>query len=188
MGAAEESRIVGFPPVITAACRVLICGSMPSVASLSQQHYYDHPQNAFWKIMGDLYAAGRDMPYAERCHQLCECGIGIWDVIGTCVRPGSMDAAIAEESVGVNDIAGLCRDHPGITAIGLNGGTAARYFKKYQQAHMPPHVHMTQLPSTSPAYAAMRYPDKLQRWRDFFCCCWRLLIWLRCVRDVVAAR
>jgi len=45
---------------------VLILGSLPGTRSLEMRQYYAQPQNAFWKIMGELFGAGPELPYAER--------------------------------------------------------------------------------------------------------------------------
>ena len=59
------------------AMRVLVLGSLPSVASLAAQQYYAHPRNAFWKIMGDLAGAAGD--YESRCRALEARKIAVWD-------------------------------------------------------------------------------------------------------------
>ena len=43
-----------FKPSIDKNSKVLILGSMPGVKSLEKQQYYAHPQNRFWKVMGQL--------------------------------------------------------------------------------------------------------------------------------------
>ena len=73
---------------------------MPSVASLAKQQYYGHPQNAFWPIMGRLFGAGPELPYAERRRILCAQGVAVWDVLRECQRQGSFDAAI-ERRIGI---------------------------------------------------------------------------------------
>ena len=45
--------------------QILILGSLPSVASVTQQQYYAHPQNAFWRIIEVLFAEGQSLDYVR---------------------------------------------------------------------------------------------------------------------------
>ncbi len=86
-----------FPPIANARARVLILGSMPGVASLEAGQYYAHPRNAFWRLVGDV--AGRELaalPYDDRLAALLDARIGLWDVIASAERAGSLDAAIRD--------------------------------------------------------------------------------------------
>ena len=56
-----------FPPVARADARVLILGSLPGEESLRRGEYYANVQNRFWWIMGQIFGAGPDLPYAVRC-------------------------------------------------------------------------------------------------------------------------
>ena len=64
-----------FAPISAPDARILILGSMPGIASLEAGEYYAHPRNAFWPIMGALFGAGRDLPYAERIARLKAAGV-----------------------------------------------------------------------------------------------------------------
>ena len=92
-----------FPPVAGNDATVLILGSMPGKESLKQHQYYAHPQNAFWKIMGELVGAHPDLPYPQRLHALTNARIALWDVLETCERQGSLDSDIQNETA--NDFA-----------------------------------------------------------------------------------
>jgi len=99
--------IRSFEPIATPNARVLILGSMPGVASLEAGQYYAHPQNAFWRIMGELVGAGLEKPYDERARILKANGVALWDVLQSCIRPGSLDSDIRDEVP--NDFAAFFR-------------------------------------------------------------------------------
>jgi len=158
------SRIRSFPPVADAQATVLILGSMPGKESLKQHQYYAHPQNAFWKLMGELVGAHPNLPYPQRLHVLTATHIALWDVLHTCEREGSLDSDIELEEA--NDFASFFARHPHITQVFFNGSKAEQCFNRFvldKQALPPLKFH--RLPSTSPAHAGMRYADKLQTWR-----------------------
>ena len=157
----------GFPPIADAHARVLILGSLPGQVSLQRQQYYALPQNAFWKIMGRLFGANPDLPYAERAQRLVKNGIALWDVCAAAQRPGSLDAAIVHSSVVPNDFATFLETHPDIGLICFNGGKAADLYRRLVMPGLPGTLRTIRcetLPSTSPAHAAMSFEDKLKRW------------------------
>ena len=140
--------------------RVLILGSMPGAESLRQQQYYAFRHNAFWRIMGELCDFSPALPYPERLENLRRHGIALWDVLACCERPGSLDTAIAHPEP--NPIPELLAQCPAIRLILCNGGAAGRFFKRFFP-EVP--VPMRVMPSTSPAAARMRYPEKLAAYR-----------------------
>ena len=154
--------IQGFDPISDPDARILILGSMPGIASLEANQYYGHPRNAFWRIMGDVFGAGLELPYAERTAILKDQGVAVWDVLKLCHREGSLDSNIKDEVP--NDFAGFFVQHPRIERVVLNGGKAAKSFEKYVRP-LVPSLTVTTAPSTSPAFAAMRYEAKLDLWR-----------------------
>lgn len=160
----SQPILQSFPPIAAPAARILILGSMPGTASLEAGQYYAHPMNAFWRIMGDLFGAGRDVPYEKRTRILQDQGIAVWDVLQSCTRPGSLDQNIRDEVP--NDFARFFADHPALVRIGLNGGKAATSFRRHAARVCPEHVRVTHLPSTSPAHAARTYSEKLALWRS----------------------
>lgn len=84
-----------FEPFADDRTRLLVLGSLPGDASLKAAQYYAHPQNAFWRLIS--VAVGRDlhaMAYPERVEALRVAGVGLWDVIASAERAGSLDAAI----------------------------------------------------------------------------------------------
>jgi hypoxanthine-DNA glycosylase len=162
-------QIFSFPAVIANDARVLILGSMPGVVSLRASEYYAHPRNQFWRVMGELCGAGPDLPYPQRLQVLLDHHVALWDVLHTCVRPGSMDASIEHHSARPNDLAALLRRANGIGRICCNGGTAhsalIRFFGA-QLAQAFQRIEVLKMPSTSPANASWSYARKLAAWRS----------------------
>ena len=155
----------GFPAIARADARVLILGSLPGERSLGANQYYAHPQNAFWKIMGEI--AGAKGTYSERCDALMDRGIALWDVLASSVRPGSMDADIQSETAVANDFAGFLMVHDDVELVCFNGQKAAQLFARMARPSLEGNeLRFASLPSTSPAYASMSYVDKLAKWRS----------------------
>lgn len=154
----------GFAPAAHQDARLLVLGSMPGVASLEATQYYAFPRNVFWKIMGDLFAAGPELDYLARLRKLGENHIALWDVIETCQRPGSLDSAISEDGMVTNDFSGFFKQYPHITHVYFNGQKAAGLYKKKVLPSLTGHYDYHVLPSTSPAHAAKSYAAKLEAW------------------------
>lgn len=168
MAPASVARSRGFAPLCGAHARLLILGTLPGRASLTASEYYANRQNAFWRLMGELLAAGFELPYAARCARLTAAGIALWDVCHSAERQGSLDAAIRPTSVLANDIGGLLAGHPGIHTIALNGQTAARLFARHVEPRVAKLPRLIVLPSTSPAHATLRFEAKRRAWRAAF--------------------
>ena len=154
----------GFAPISRADARMLILGSMPGVASLEAVQYYAFERNVFWRIMGDLFSAGPEMDYQERLEVLLSNHIALWDVIGTCHRPGSLDSAISKDGLEINDFVGFFKRHPQISQVCFNGQKAAELFRKKVMPGLSGQFNYVTLPSTSPANAARNYVSKLEAW------------------------
>jgi hypoxanthine-DNA glycosylase len=162
-GARLPSRLRGLAPVVDAGVVVLVLGSFPSAASLAAGRYYAHPRNQFWPIMGALIGEPLpELPYPERLARALARGVGIWDVYRSCVRPGSLDAAIV--AAADNDLARLRRVAPGLRAVAFNGRAAGRSEPDVRACGVATAV----LPSTSPAHAGVPFAAKLDLWRAFF--------------------
>jgi hypoxanthine-DNA glycosylase len=169
---AKRSRkaplVCSFGPIVGADPRVLVLGTAPSIVSLAKQQYYGHPQNAFWPIMGRLFGAGRDLEYEERKRALCARGVAVWDVLGECYRPGSLDSAIEVESESPNDLAVFLKQHESIGTVFFNGQKAERTFHRHVKQSVDElgrQFRYVRLPSTSPAHAGRTFEQKLAAWR-----------------------
>ena len=154
------ATLQGLAPVIDQRARVLILGSFPSTASLAAQQYYAHPQNQFWRILGEVVGQPlKEMDYPARIAAVQAAGIAIWDVFASCERAGSLDSAIQDAVP--NPLAELRESAPALRRICFNGRTAARRIREVEALGFEAMV----LPSTSPAHAGMSFGEKLARWR-----------------------
>jgi double-stranded uracil-DNA glycosylase len=165
-------RIQGFPPIAARNARILVLGSMPSEASLAAGEYYAFRHNQFWRIAGAVCGFDPGLPYARRQAALRRCRIALWDVVGSCIREGSLDSAIVERSIRVNDFARFLARHASIRRICFNGRRAESAWRRHAERALPPGLRLEYrlLPSTSPAHAGMSYLRKLAIWRSALQC------------------
>ena len=142
---------------------VLILGSLPGRESLERHQYYARRANQFWPIMGELVGALPELPYEERLEKLRAHRIALWDVCASAVRLGSLDSAI--QAPEINDFAGFLAGHPALRLICFNGAKSEALFRSLAPPGLPAGLRYERLPSTSPAFAAMRPAEKAVRWR-----------------------
>ena len=157
---AAGMRKASFPPVADERTRVLVLGSLPGEVSLARAQYYANPQNQFWRLIGAVINAElTPLPYEARLERLLQAGIGLWDVIATAERAGSLDGAIRahEPNALADQAAGL----PRLRAIGFNGGTSARIGRKALEGQGG--WTLVPLPSSSPAFTRP-FDEKRAAW------------------------
>jgi hypoxanthine-DNA glycosylase len=152
---------VGLPPVAPADAALFIFGSLPGDASLAARRYYAHPTNQFWRLLGD--AIGEDlhsMDYKARLQHLAERRIGLWDVIASAERPGSLDQAIRNAEH--NQVGRILEGYPALRAVAFNGATAARIGGRLL-ANLARNPENILLPSSSAANTTS-YDEKARVW------------------------
>jgi len=155
-----------FPPVVNEAVRLLVLGSLPGERSLAATRYYAHPRNQFWRLIGAVIEADLvTLDYSRRLEMLLRAGVGLWDSVGSAIRPGSLDGDIRGHEA--NPLAELVERLPEVRAIGFNGGTSARIGMKTfgEQSRL----ELVPLPSSSPAYT-LPFERKREAWlrlRDY---------------------
>ena len=151
-----------FDLVANAQCRLLILGSFPGVQSLRARQYYAHPRNQFWQLMSSVVAVDLvSMAYEERLTALLAQGVGLWDVVATARRAGSLDSALRE--VAPRDVAGVAAGLPALRASGFNGATAFSIGRRQLAGTVD--LPLVLLPSSSPAYT-LALDAKLAVWRQ----------------------
>lgn len=149
-----------FPPVSDVNTRLLLLGSLPGEVSLAQARYYAHPRNQFWALLGDVL--GTDLmriSYPERLERLLAAGVGLWDVVASATRKGSLDMHIREHVP--NELGTLVKSLPRLKAIAFNGKTAAAIGRR--QIGQASGLALIDLPSSSPANT-LPLSDKRQQW------------------------
>ncbi|HUX42305.1 MAG TPA: DNA-deoxyinosine glycosylase [Rectinemataceae bacterium] len=192
----ERTLLLGLPPLDPKGARVLILGSFPSALSLERSEYYGHPRNQFWPIIATIasremsvegeaeYAVIEEPPpdWPSRMALAARLRLAIWDLVASCQRKGSLDAAIKNPIL--NDINGFVASRPTIDSILLNGAAAAMFFERLclksgglgsAGVGEPRPVILggrelfaRRLPSTSPVPTARfrKASDKLPLWRE----------------------
>lgn len=100
------------------------------------------------------------LSYGQRLATLLEHGVGLWDVVASATRTGSLDADIRDAAA--NPLADLAASLPQLQAVAFNGATAGRIGTPLLASL---DLTLLPLPSSSPAYAAMPLAEKEQRWR-----------------------
>jgi hypoxanthine-DNA glycosylase len=146
--------------VVNAGIRLLVLGSLPGEESLAKARYYAHPRNQFWQLMSAVIEEDlTPLDYDDRLATLLSHRIGLWDVVQSATRTGSLDGAIRDHQP--NRLADLARDLPQLAAIAFNGGTAAAIGHR-QLKHLPD-LALVSLPSSSPAYT-LPVAEKRARW------------------------
>lgn len=161
-----SARKRSFPPVISATTRLLLLGSLPGEQSLARGQYYANPRNQFWRLIGEV--TGNDLEslhYAERLDALLRSDVGLWDVVRSATRAGSLDGAIRAHVP--NALPTLVASLPRLRAVGFNGAAAARIGLKALGPVAG--LALVPLPSSSPAYT-LSFERKREAWmrlRDF---------------------
>lgn len=157
-----SSLKAAFPASVDADTRLLVLGSLPGEVSLAARQYYANPTNQFWRLLGgvigeDLAALG----YAARLDRLLAHGIGLWDVIQSAHRVGSLDTAIRDHQP--RDLRAFAAELPNLRAIAFNGGKAAAIGRK-QWGRDDGAITLVDLPSSSAAYCSISFDAKQAQW------------------------
>ena len=150
-----------FPAVFDKNSTILILGSVPSVKSREQGFFYMHPQNRLWKVLSrifneDFVTASTDAKKA----MLLKHNVALYDVVESCDIIGSSDVSIKNVEPSTEVVNQILKTGK-INKIVLNGGKAATLFDKYFNINS---IEVIKLPSTSPANAACKLDELVQKW------------------------
>ncbi|WP_286971043.1 DNA-deoxyinosine glycosylase [Flavobacterium sp. UBA4854] len=148
-------------PLIDHSTVILIMGTMAGEQSIAKQQYYANKGNLFWKIMFAILEEEFSDLYEDRKALLTKYKIGLWNVLQSCKREGSSDAAITEETI--NDFESLHKQYPNIKHVFFESKAAAKYFQKHTIAQKG--ITYVTLPSTSGLNAGLTRAEKMAEWR-----------------------
>lgn len=148
-------------PIFDARSRLLMLGTMPSPKSREQGFFYGHPQNRFWKVIAAVFSAPVPKSIPEKRAFLLEHRIALWDVLASCEIAGASDASIRNPKP--NDLRRIL-DRAPIERIFCTGAKAAQLYRRLCEPTTG--IPCLQLPSTSPANAAMRLDDLIEVYRS----------------------
>jgi TDG/mug DNA glycosylase family protein len=133
---------------------------LPGEASLAARRYYAHPQNRFWHLVGRAIAVDlAPLGYEARLEALQAAGIALWDTVASARREGSLDAAIREAEHA--PLADLVATLPALRAVAFNGRKASAIGRPQLAGGG---LVLVDLPSSSPAYAALPLTHKEALW------------------------
>ena len=145
--------------------KTLILGTFPSVKSRDNNGYYGNPQNQFWRIIAEVFNENIDFNnYEQKKAVIFKHGIALWDTLKSCEIKGSADTSIKNE-VGNVEIPKFI-ERFGITKVLFNSKRAFEYYRKYNGLESLFGIEFHVMPSTSTAYAAMTFEQKLSVWRE----------------------
>ncbi|MCX5668909.1 MAG: DNA-deoxyinosine glycosylase [Candidatus Omnitrophica bacterium] len=154
-------RLQGLQPIIDKRTKVLILGSFPGSDSLKMKQYYAYRRNQFWEIMSDMLKKDiMSLRYNRKKEDLLQNGVGLWDVVKSCRRTGSLDEKITD--CRFNDLTKLVKKYSNIRVIFLNGRKSEKLFKTGFPTLKSKVLY---LPSTSPANATITLNRKIKLWR-----------------------
>ncbi|WP_434638253.1 DNA-deoxyinosine glycosylase [Sulfurimonas sp. NW7] len=149
-------------PVIFADSKVLILGSFPSIKSFEEGFYYAHPRNQFWPILAAIYK--EPVQTKEDKTALCKKHkIALFDSAASLQRDANNSSDTNLKNIEVNDFEKLLAEYPNIKTILFTGKKAQQIFDK-EYKHLK--IKKVLLPSTSPAYASMKFEEKLAKYKE----------------------
>ncbi len=160
------THVYCFPPLENSDARLLILGSMPGVASLRATVLRPSTKPVLENHgrplrLRPVCPVRRNAP--RRCWRRT---FALWDVLHSCAREGSLDAAIDKTSVMTNDFSSFFAAHPLIERVCFNGAAAESLFMRQVQPFLPHDLKLqyARLPSTSPANASIPRAEKTRAW------------------------
>ena len=143
-------------PIFNQNSKILILGSIPSIASRKLNFYYAHPKNRFWKILSEIYNEHPPKTKEEKINFLFRHNIALYDVLKSCDIKSSSDSSIKNPIP--NDLSPILKKS-NIKAIFTTGKKAYELYQKH--CYPTTKIKAIYLPSTSPANCPKEIEEKL---------------------------
>ena len=151
-----------FEPIIFSDSEILILGSFPSIKSFEEGFYYAHPRNQFWPLLAKVF--DEDVSTLDNKIALCKKHhLALWDSAKSLKRESGNSSDQNLKEIEVNDFKALLHAYPSIKTVLFTGKKSEAIFIK---AYKDLPVKKALLPSPSPAYASMRFEQKLQVYKE----------------------
>ncbi len=145
-------------PFLPDGAKILILGSLPSIATRKACFYYAHKTNRFYKILSGMFKEEEPLSIEERKNFLSRHHIALYDSIYECDIRASSDASIRNVISSKEIIEKIRRDYP-IRAVFNTGKVSYDVYQKYIGKDSFP------LPSPSAANAALSIEDLIEKYR-----------------------
>ncbi len=152
----------GFGPFFDEESQILILGSFPSIKSREQGFFYGHPRNRFWAVLAAVYGSETPQTITEKKCFLRMNHIALYDVIERCSIVGSSDSSIRD--VVPADLGPILQKGQIGSRIFTNGKKASSLYRRFLLPITG--IPACDLPSTSPANAAMNLSLLTEFWRS----------------------
>ena len=151
-----------FKPIIFSDSKILILGSFPSLKSFEEGFYYAHPRNQFWPLLNKVF--NENAKTNEERTELCQKNhIALWDSAKSLKRDTGNSSDSNLKNIEANDFKQFLLEHPSIQLILFTGKKSEQIFNK---EHADIKINKALLPSPSPAYAAISFEKKLEKYQE----------------------
>jgi hypoxanthine-DNA glycosylase len=155
-----------FTAFVPGNIKYLIVGSFPGKEQTQcemdeTQWFYGAPRNQLWKILEIVYK--RDLKNKKQKQQLFEeAGIGITDIIKSCVRRNgtNLDENLEIREYNKELLESILKKHRPKVLF------TSRFVEKEFKKLFPGYAHSDILPSPSPRYFKLRITDKAEIYKE----------------------
>ncbi len=156
------------PDVLAPGLAVLFCGINPGRFSAAAAAHFANPRNDFWRLLHDAGFTPRRLEPTEQ-FELPRHGVGVTNAASR-TTPGSGDLRRADFAGSADRLERIAREL-GPKFVGFVGKEAYRgaFGERPELGRQSRRLSETELfvlPSTSPANAAVPYPERLRWFRE----------------------